>query len=632
MEQKTNIRSEILQQFLESAANAAEKGMSQFFTPPEFGRWCAQALPRCRPTIVDLNCGNGQLLQACALNDGGLTTLLGSDIDPTRSADGVHLRRITCDATKLHGWLAEINFKADLFALNPPWRLHWHKERLQDLAESDCDAVRDAFAEHEPGAPRDTIDSTVATLMMALDRCTRAGEGLLIANNNTLDRLIFNPDAPFKILSKHIWARVIVPGNPMTGIDKAKWHDKPDASGAVTEFKTGVIYFAANHTVGTTHYEISAAQLATFLSQPNPVDRVLRMGSEVRQAYFAHEDTVELWEAAREQVKEMEGGASIPTSRYNLFLVGDRIVTQLSLFASKSTKTNKAEAERMFKLNGKTPMEMVLQRNQRDDLLHVLDHSAWKIEPALREAVAEAVRQYHAARAPLYPLPEIQRLGYLDEQDAIECKRDLSLQRHVVLYHLESEAGEHIIYTPDKKVHCDFDDIKEAKKELKRVNDELVTRHPSLVTCCRAGQKYSIRTQTVQVTRTTYKPNSFTGETEELEFTGQELAIFIGNKLRPPSSSSSSSKSEDDDFEEFCFMDGKLRDGKTKIAEARQQKSSRRAQRYQREPDAIPIDFALQQLIEHFIIPEVPDVATNNPEVYRDNLKRLEEIEQLCAL
>jgi hypothetical protein len=30
-------------------------------------------------------------------------------------------------------------------------------------------------------------------------------------------------------------------------------------------------------------------------------------------------------------------------------------------------------------------------------------------------AVERAVREYHAARAPLYPLPDIQRLGYLDE-------------------------------------------------------------------------------------------------------------------------------------------------------------------------------------------------------------------------
>jgi len=42
------------------------------------------------------------------------------------------------------------------------------------------------------------------------------------------------------------------------------------------------------------------------------------------------------------------------------------------------------------------------------------------------------------------------------------------------------------------------------------------------------------------------------------------------------------------------------------------------------------IDFTLQQLVEHFIIPDVPDVARVNPDGYQHNLKLLEEIESLC--
>ncbi len=43
-----------------------------------------------------------------------------------------------------------------------------------------------------------------------------------------------------------------------------------------------------------------------------------------------------------------------------------------------------------------------------------------------------------------------------------------------------------------------------------------------------------------------------------------------------------------------------------------------------------PIDFTLQELVGHFIIPEVPDVATVNPEGYRRNINLLKEIEEIC--
>jgi len=43
----------------------------------------------------------------------------------------------------------------------------------------------------------------------------------------------------------------------------------------------------------------------------------------------------------------------------------------------------------------------------------------------------------------------------------------------------------------------------------------------------------------------------------------------------------------------------------------------------------VQIDFTLQQLIEHFTI---PDVATLNPELHQRNLACLHEIEGIIAL
>jgi len=42
-----------------------------------------------------------------------------------------------------------------------------------------------------------------------------------------------------------------------------------------------------------------------------------------------------------------------------------------------------------------------------------------------------------------------------------------------------------------------------------------------------------------------------------------------------------------------------------------------------------PIEFNLQQLADHFDIPDVPDVATKSPEAFQRNLELLRQIEAI---
>ena len=580
MEQKSSINPAILQPMLESAANAAEKGQSQFFTPLAFARNLATALPpRCRPAIVDLNCGAGHLLQASALPDTEL--LLGNDIDPGSSKiEGLvnprHISRLTRDLTVLYPLLKEINFSADLFVLNPPWRLWWYRERLAALAHSKLPAVREAFANLEETAPRKgtaagTIDSTIATLLIALDLCTQVGEGLLIANNATLERLIFGyggrvPTPPHAAIARHVWAHLVIPGNPMSGSATCNWNGR-------TDFHTGVIYFAADHRAGPQKY-----RWTNPVKGPLP-DRACLLGAELRQRASARQFIHDEWLAVKDKLAELDG--QTPRIPFNLWLnAGGRIKCDLSRFEAKSVKLNKVEAERLFRLQDKMPMELVLQRAQRDELLHVIHCGGWRVAPELVAAVTRAVTDYHGARAPLYPLPAIQRLGYLDEQDTIECKTDL----RGVPAMTEAEAG----VTPR----------------------EAVIFH--------AGQKYSLRTQTVNVTRRSSKPNSFTGAPEELEHSGQQLAIYISDGLVNPAA-------RENLLNEYCFMDATIKDDPhTKVAVAKKQKHN--------DADRVLIDFTLQQLAGRFVIPEVPDVAAANPDGYRKHLDTLAELERICEV
>ena len=590
--QKSNINPRCLQQMLESAPNAAEKGQSQFFTPHAFGAYLAKALPKLRPAIVDLNCGDGDLLQASVSPD--TEALLGSDIDPDAGGltsprrepgEKAKARRrdihpIHWDLTHLYPAMAEIDFTADLFVLNPPFRLWWDRARLKDLAASDLSAVRDAFAAQEEAAYKKgtvdgTIDSTIATLLMALDRCTYLGEGLLIGNNATLERLLFAPDAPHAAVARHVWGRLIVPGNPITGRDDCLWEKE-------TAFQTGVLYFARSHQAGPETVTWPADWATRLESGTLPLpDRLYRNGSALCYAGHAREAVAEDWKLLRDRAAQLNTNTG--RQPYHLWLnVGGRIGCNLTDFEQRSVKVNKREAQRLYALRGKTPMELVIQRAQRDELRHVVHQGGWRVEPALLEAVESAVAEYNAARAPLYPLDAIKRLGYLDEQDTIECTKDLM--------GVKAESGK-------------------RKAETQPLNASA----PQLLFA--AGSRYSIRTQTVTVTRRSWKYNPLMARDESLEHTGQELAIYIADGVRDP-------HAKEDTLTEYAFMDAKImKDKNTVVKTAPQQKG--------REGDPVGVAFTLQELAAHFAVPEVPDVATANPAGYRRNLDALAEIERL---
>ena len=566
--QKTNIPAAIAQEVLDSATNAAQKGLSQFFTLPALAARLAAALPVVRPGLVDLNCGRGDLLQASMRTNGRTSLymadtqwLLGSDIHNAPKVPGRGRIQFTqADLTLLYPLLVEVGWRADCFVLNPPWRLFWHRARLAALADSTCGPVRRAFAAVEPGTPKDTIDSTIATLLIALDRGTDAGEGYLIANHQTLERLIFAPGAPYADLAQVCWARLVIPGNPMTGITGCQWQEDE-------VFTTGVIYFAREHPHGPRPLVTWPAWATPSADAPldearYPVpNRTFRHGADLRDTYAPCAQTVPRWAVVKEQILELNGRK--PKVPWNLWLAGGVVRTGLSSFEEASRKLDKLAAARLHALNGKAPMQLVLQRADRDEVLDVAERGGWRVQPELLAAVRAAVAQYHASRAPLYPLSDIQRLGYTDEEDFLLCQKDLlSPASRVPVFH--------------------------------------------------AGHKYPLRSQTITVTRHTQKPNLI-GVLEDFEYTGQELAMFLDQRERPEDLVTPS--------REFSFLDAKLRaDPGTKVPEAR---------RCGRSVDlpAAPIDFTLQDLVAHFAIPAVPDVATLNPAGYAHNLARLEELE-----
>jgi len=537
----SGIAPEVVQEVLESAQNAAQKGLSQFHTPTWFGKLLASAMPDVRPVVTDLMCGNGQLANACA--NPSTQLILGCDLDPCKFAPmkGQELKlernKVCADLTKFYQLLKDVDCEFDFFALNPGWDLHLHRERLSALSESSLEAVKNAFEALDPRLSSSTIDSTVATLCIALDRCTEYGEGFLIGNEATIQRLVLGMGAPHKPLSIHVWAHLSILGNPMTGIQDCAWQEGQ-------QFRTGVIYFSPYHTDGIAFERLdlqgdeqNGGSLQVAIDELKAARRNIRAYHSIRSDWQCQSTTTwDRWKAASEEWKQRN---QKQRSDWNLWLDHKgAICVNLSLYDKHSGKIDKNAAQDLFELQGKRPMQLVLLKAQRNALEKAVLDSPWRVAPAVQDAVRTAISDYHKERAPLYPLPKIQRIAYLDDEDTVKCDKDLG-------------------------------------------------------TAFKAGKAYPLETRTYKVNRTAEKLN-LQGEREVVELGGSELFFFITGE----------------DGKQYVFAEAYLR-GNEKITIERLWEQ---------------IDYTLGDLVEHFEIPEVPDVATLQPEAYARNKDLLMKI------
>jgi hypothetical protein len=441
-------------------------------------------------------------------------------------------------------------------------------------------AAAAAFDRHDGRTSKDTIDSTIATLCLALDRCAPWGEGLLIANAATMERLIFAPNAPHATLAAHIWARVTIDGNICSPVATGV---PPAVDGGVPPpvFRTSVLYFARSHTSGvnkiidlsdpgsslvTGHSTLLAAARAA-LANLGKLRLSHRAGSVIRQFEGGHtESTADLWSAIGLEYRTVAGCNRPGDQRWNVWLDADGTIgTNLTPFQA-CEPIKKQQYIRLDALKGKHPMALILQKEERRELERAVFGDIWRVAPAVTDAVREALAEYNAVRSPLYPLSKIQRLGYLDENDDILCVNDLDLGG--------SRGDEALTSGPEPR-----------------------TQSPKPV--FQAGQSYQIRTETLSVKRTGRKMN-LTGELDDVQWEGSELALYIKDLAGL----------------EHLFMEERLRADNVRLS-------------IQAEGDPSPIEYNLQQLVEHFDIPEVPDVAAKDPAAHQHNLDLLHQIEQI---
>lgn len=406
-----------IQHFSESAKNAIQLGQRQFFSPPDLAAALCTMFAASKSTCAtDLMAGGGALLTAAKRPES-----LAIDIDERVKGLLSNFASYQADVTRYYPLAHAIGLTHDLLLLNPPFSLQWYLDRLAPLALSDVTGVKQLYA--AAMAKGDTIDSTLATLAIALDSLSSGGEGMMICNADTARRLIGDPEGkgelPATPLLRNVWC----------------WLDIPGAlyEGQQTPFPTAVLYFSASH--GRHAPEDSKPlYLHSPSADPQTVARTLATAISARrfafhgrsietfyQAQKFKEDLMPLWVAVRAEYHQLYHGLK---PDWNLQLTPNgKIRTHLDPFRRVAYEHNRALLLAFQEMNGHAPASLVVQQASRAAVKHAMVCGAWRVQPDLVAAVDAAIAAYECVRAPFYTPNEVQSLGWLDEESQIPCRR-----------------------------------------------------------------------------------------------------------------------------------------------------------------------------------------------------------------
>lgn len=555
-----------VQHFADSAKNAIQLGQRQFFTPlPLAEALCSVFAPVAATTALDLGVGSGHLLAAS-----GRKHLAGIDVDERVSSTSISQQPTAncyqADVTRWYPLAHAARLHADLILGNPPFSLQWYLSRLTGLAASPLAAVRDAYA--TAAGKGDTIDSTLAHLMISLDRLTTSGEGMMICNGDTARRLIGAPEGLTAVGGERV-AENAKSGSASSSANRQQptahspllkhvwcWLDIPGVlyEGQHTPFPTAVLYFSASQGIAAPEGR-APLHLTAPSADPDTVRKTLATAVQARgyamcgrvvahkhqaldwKAHFAP-----AWDAIRTEYHQLHHGAK---PEWNLSLRPDGTIrTHLDPFRRAAYVHDRTLLTTFQSMAGETPAALVVQQATRAAIKHAVSSDHWRVQQELIAAVEAAIAAYESIRAPFYTPNEVQSLGWLDEENQITCS------------------------TPGI---------------------------PGFI----VGGIYAIRTW-IEDTMQRETKTSLTGDPENVELTGRELVVAITD--------------EDDAEHQFHVRrSDDLPNSPSPPSANRQQPTV--------------IHHPIQSLIDHFSIPIPLDVARTNPAAYQANLAALDSIE-----
>jgi hypothetical protein len=382
------------------ATNSHIKGLQQYFTPEPWAAALGSALPQYRRTILDPFCGNGSLLRGLA-ND---TTRdgLGLDLDPTGSLGGpkagenrpaANARREMAhgDVLDLLPLLEETGTKFDLVALNPPFSLEWPVALLPESVRK---------------GQHGTISSTLATLRIAPTLLTPRGEAILIANDSTIERIHEKSPGDFH----HVWLRLSIPSF---------------YSGTDPSLRIAVLFLTGKPLEPHQRFRED-------LGGPVTPDQLAEILDAARHRHFSAPCIDEPWLACRDSARaflnctdEMERRRNPGAAPANVVLdANGKLRTWVSAFQERSFNIPKHLADFLRKINRSHPIELTIQPATRAALTESIQSGIWTIDPPALAAIHAALTAFAIDRAPLAPVSQIQRLGWIDDTETLLCTTD----------------------------------------------------------------------------------------------------------------------------------------------------------------------------------------------------------------
>ncbi|MEI6655061.1 MAG: hypothetical protein WCP45_09860 [Verrucomicrobiota bacterium] len=562
-----------IQHFADSAKNAIQLGQRQFFTPPDLAAALCSVFKATQAGIAtDLMAGDLALLKAAKRAHS-----CGIDVDERissphpQSSNPRSTSVYQADVTRFYPLAHAAGLKHDLLLLNPPFSLQWWLSRLAPLALSTVTGVKETYA--AALAKGDTMDSTLATLLIALDSLSTYGEGFLICNGNTARRLIGDPQAGITDSGSRIADREgrvrtssSTVHNPQSAISSLLmrniwcWLDIPGAvfDGQASDFPTAVLYFSASHGNAAPH-DRGPLYLHSPSADPGTVTATLTTAISARPFAFcgrsiAHEyqaqnwkdNFLPVWNAVREEYHQLHHGAK---PAWNLSLHQDGTIrTFLDPFRRAAYVHNRDLLTAFRSMSGESPAGLVVQQASRAALKHAMVSGSWRVQPELIAAVDAAIAAYESVRAPFYTPNEVQSLGWLDEESLITC-------------HKPGIPG----FVP--------------------------------------GQAYPLRTW-IEDTAWHDKKTNLAGHEEDLALSGRELVVEVTD-------------SDDQPHRFHVRRSDADADASNSPPASRRSHSPSESHHH------------IQSLIDHFQIPIPRDVAHTNPAAYQANLARLDSLQAL---
>lgn len=369
-----------------SSDSVHEKGLQQFYTPPEAAALVAAVIGKDTP-VLDLTAGDGSLIQ-----NFDTPRRFGVEIDPDQIANATEADRpytaIQGDIQHVYTLLRNAGPSWESIAINPPFGLRWSDPTFKDGKE---------------------VNSTLLTLVYATRLLAHNGQIVLIAGKGRFYREILNHE-----VAKDLFYAVIECDDLFAGTREP-----------------AVIAFGMSpeiRKVGSEGVQMRALprdmlDLAADWVKGCRAESISPYTSVASGGWYAHQYTESFKVIQTEYDRRTEKRVKKDRAYDAMFSEEGKLQFLPSAYAIEALKKQDAYNELRY-LNGQSVNYFIQAERLWLKMVGFEEAGILTIEPRLKAAVDEAVGEVRKTLIPLYDIKPQQALGFLVDLETIKCTKD----------------------------------------------------------------------------------------------------------------------------------------------------------------------------------------------------------------